>query len=72
MTALAEFISAETPRGNTGPIMFPTCPVCVDTMIAAESSVFDSSDHVVSYLWACETCGYGFVTRHRLQRFNCR
>ncbi|MGM4891519.1 hypothetical protein [Tardiphaga sp. 839_C3_N1_4] len=30
-------------------------------MIAAEASAF-LTDDVVSYLWTCDTCGYGFVT----------
>jgi hypothetical protein len=32
-------------------------------MVAAEASAF-LSDDIVSYLWTCDTCGYGFVTRH--------
>jgi hypothetical protein len=38
-------------------------------MVAAEASAY--SDNFVSYLWSCETCGYGFVTKHSLQRFAC-
>ncbi|HWW48963.1 MAG TPA: hypothetical protein VNZ94_14085 [Xanthobacteraceae bacterium] len=64
MTAFAaiqtDHTSAAAPRGSD----LPTCPVCADTMVAAEASAFDSSDNLVSYLWVCETCGYGFVTRH--------
>jgi len=26
---------------------------------------------VISYLWTCDTCGYGFVTKHALKRFAC-
>jgi hypothetical protein len=26
------------------------------------------ADNVVSYLWTCDTCGYGFVTKHSLKR----
>jgi len=43
-----------------------TCPVCADSMIAAESSAF-LTDNVVSYLWTCDTCGYGFVTNHTVK-----
>jgi C4-type Zn-finger protein len=48
----------------------PTCPVCADTMIAAESSAF-LADNVVSYLWTCDTCGYGFVTNHTMKKITC-
>jgi hypothetical protein len=44
----------------------PVCLVCADTMVAAEASAFVSDD-VISHLWSCETCGYGFVTRHSLK-----
>ena len=37
-------------------------------MVAAEASAF-ITDNVISYLWTCDTCGYGFVTKHALQRF---
>ena len=47
-----------------------TCAVCADTMIAAEASAF-LTDGVVSYLWTCETCGYGFVTKHAFKQIVC-
>ena len=40
----------------------PCCPVCADTMIAAEASAL-LPDELVSHLWTCDTCGYGFVTQ---------
>lgn len=49
------------PRGATRMV----CAICADTMVAAEASAF--SDNVVSYLWTCDTCGHGFVTRHTLK-----
>ena len=54
------------PRGSD----LPTCPVCADTMVAAEASAY-LNDHVISYLWTCDTCGYGFVTKHSVKRFAC-
>jgi hypothetical protein len=39
-------------------------------MIAAEASAF-LSDDVVSYLWTCDTCGYGFVTEHTFRAIAC-
>ena len=51
------------PRGSD----LPTCPVCVDTMVAAEASAY-FTDNVISYLWTCDTCGYGFVTKHAVKR----
>jgi hypothetical protein len=47
----------------------PSCPICADSMIAAEASAF-TGEGGVSYLWSCETCGYGFVTNHKT-RFVC-
>src|SRR5206468_12301297 len=63
MPSLAEVRSTiaikSDPRGSD----LPTCPVCADSMIAAEASAFVDTN-VISYLWTCDTCGYGFVTRH--------
>ncbi len=67
MPAHAEILPAGT-RPDTTRVAFPTCPVCADTMIAAEASVFHANDEFVSHLWACQTCGYGFVTRHAMAR----
>jgi hypothetical protein len=54
------------PRGRD----LPACPVCADSMIAAEASAY-LHDSVISYLWTCDTCGYGFVTKHWVKRFAC-
>jgi hypothetical protein len=54
------------PRGSD----LPTCAVCADSMVAAEASAY-LSDNIISYLWTCDTCGYGFVTKHALKRFAC-
>lgn len=70
MPALAEIRSTDLPRATGRSSDLPTCPVCADSMIAAEASAF-LSDDVVSYLWCCDTCGYGFVTQHSLQRIVC-
>ena len=71
MPALAEYPSTgafkSDPRGSD----LPTCPVCADSMIAAEASAFVDTN-VISNLWTCDTCGYGFVTRHAVnKRFSC-
>ena len=58
--------SHPVPRGSE----LPTCTVCADTMIAAEASAFVTDD-VVSYLWTCDTCGYGFVTKHAVKKIVC-
>lgn len=67
MSAVAEVLSSDlhhpAPRGSD----LPACAVCADTMVAAEASAF-LSDGVVSYLWTCETCGYGFVTKHTVTK----
>jgi len=40
-------------------------------MVAAEASAY-VSDHMISYLWTCDNCGYGFVTKHAVkQRIVC-
>ena len=36
-------------------------------MIAAEASALNT-DNVVSYLWSCDVCGYGFVTDYAVGR----
>lgn len=70
MSAVAEVLSSDlhhsAPRGSE----LPSCAVCADTMVAAEASAF-LSDEVISYLWTCETCGYGFVTKHAVRRIVC-
>ena len=65
MTSMPSSSSRNAPRERD----LPTCAVCSDSMIAAEASAF-ISDEIVSYLWTCETCGYGFVTKHAF-RFKC-
>jgi hypothetical protein len=68
MSAIAEVLStvSHIPRGSD----LPTCPVCADSMVAAEASAY-LADNIVSYLWTCDTCGYGFVTKHSLKRWVC-
>ncbi|WP_458760962.1 hypothetical protein ACSVBT_09335 [Afipia sp. TerB] len=72
MPAFAEIQSTapRTPflasRGSERPI----CSICADSMVAAEASAF-VSDEVVSYLWTCDTCGYGFVTKHAVKTMKC-
>jgi C4-type Zn-finger protein len=70
MPAIAEVPSTSVPHSAPRGSDLPACPVCADSMVAAEASAF-LSDNVVSYLWTCDTCGYGFVTKHSLNRFVC-
>jgi C4-type Zn-finger protein len=70
MSAVAEIMSTDTRRPDPRGCDMPTCPVCADSMVAAEASAY-VSDNLISYLWTCDTCGYGFVTKHALQRFVC-
>ena len=70
MPAIAEIPSTVMPRSAPRGSDLPTCPVCADSMIAAEASAY-LSDSIVSNLWTCDTCGYGFVTKHSLKRFAC-
>ena len=41
-----------------------------ERMVAAEASAY-LNDNVISYLWTCDTCGYGFVTKHSVKKFAC-
>ena len=70
MPGIAELLSPAAYRPDPRGCDLPTCPVCADTMVAAEASAY-LNDHVISYLWTCDTCGYGFVTKHALKRFVC-
>jgi len=63
MPALAEILSTAPSRFPLRTSSRPVCTICLDSMVAAEASAF-LSENVVSYLWTCETCGYGFVTKH--------
>ena len=70
MPALAEVLSTLAPKPDPRGCDLPTCPVCADSMVAAEASAY-LSDNVISYLWTCDTCGYGFVTKHAIRRIAC-
>lgn len=70
MPAIAEFLSTKAPRPAPRGSNLPDCPVCAESMVAAEASAF-LTEAIVSYLWTCDTCGYGFVTKHSLQRLAC-
>jgi hypothetical protein len=70
MTAIAEILSTAAPKPDPRGNDLPTCPVCADSMVAAEASAY-VSDNLITYLWTCDTCGYGFVTKHTLKRFAC-
>jgi transcription elongation factor Elf1 len=71
MAAVAEVLKHSVPR-RPAPRerSLPTCPVCADSMVAAEASMV-LAENSISYLWNCDTCGYGFVTKHQIQRFVC-
>ena len=70
MPAIAEILSTVAMKPDPRGCDLPTCPVCADSMVAAEASAY-LNDHVISYLWTCDTCGYGFVTKHSVKRFAC-
>jgi hypothetical protein len=70
MPALADALSTGVPHAAPRGSDLPVCLVCADSMVAAEASAF-LSDNVVSYLWTCDTCGYGFVTKHSVGRPVC-
>jgi len=64
----ADFKSTMSRHSDPRGCQLPTCPVCADSMVAAEASAF-VADNIISYLWTCDTCGYGFVTKHALRRY---
>jgi C4-type Zn-finger protein len=70
MSAVAEARSTIVPHTDPRVCDLPTCPVCADSMVAAEASAY-VTENVISYLWTCDTCGYGFVTKHALRQFAC-
>lgn len=70
MPAIAAVLSTSPTRSAPRGSNLPTCLVCADSMVAAEASAF-LADDVVSYLWTCDTCGYGFVTQHAFPRIAC-
>ena len=63
MPALAETLSTEPSRLPPRTVERPICAICSDSMVAAEASAFLPEDKI-SYLWTCDNCGYGFVTKH--------
>jgi hypothetical protein len=70
MSAVAEVLSTKTAKRDPRCSEMPTCPVCADSMVAAEASAY-LADDLISYLWTCDTCGYGFVTKHPVKRIVC-
>jgi hypothetical protein len=70
MPAIADALPTGVPHAAPRGSDLPVCLVCADSMVAAEASAF-LSDNVVSYLWTCDTCGYGFVTKHSVNRLVC-
>jgi hypothetical protein len=70
MPAAAEVLSKVAPKPDPRGSDLPTCAVCADSMVAAEASAY-LHDDVISYLWTCDTCGYGFVTKHTVKRLVC-
>lgn len=63
MSAIAEILSTNSSLTSLRPSDKPICVICSDTLVAAEASVL-LADNEVSYLWTCDTCGCGFVTKH--------
>ena len=70
MTALAAILSTKPSRLPPRSAERPVCSICSDSMVAAEASAF-LSDEVISYLWTCDNCGYGFVTKHSTKPLIC-
>ena len=67
MSAATDVLPRSVPRPAQRGSDRPTCPVCADSMIAAEASAFVAEESI-SYLWSCDTCGYGFVTKYEIHK----
>lgn len=70
MPALAEFLSTKPSLSPPRTADRPVCTICADSMVAAEASAL-LSNGVISYLWTCDNCGYGFVTKHSTRTIVC-
>ena len=70
MPALTETLSTKPARVSPRTGDRPICKICSDSMVAAEASAFLPED-MISYLWTCDNCGYGFVTKHSTKTIVC-
>ena len=70
MSAVAEVLPTLSYSTNPRGCDLPTCPVLRGFHGGCRASAY-LADNVVSYLWTCDTCGYGFVTKHALKRLAC-
>jgi C4-type Zn-finger protein len=70
MPAVAAVLPTGVPDRDPRGRELPTCPVCADSMVAAEASAYLAANFI-SYLWTCDTCGYGFVTKHSVKPYTC-
>ena len=70
MPAVAEVLSTVASKPDPRGCDLPTCPVCADPWWPRKLPPI-CHDNVISYLWTCDTCGYGFVTKHSVKRFAC-
>jgi hypothetical protein len=52
MSVAELLLSSDTPRPAPRASDMPDCPICADSLVAAEGSA----------------CGYGFVTRHAIKK----
>ncbi|MBR0777250.1 hypothetical protein JQ625_20620 [Bradyrhizobium diazoefficiens] len=65
-----ELLSTVAPHRDPRGSALRACPVCADAMFAAQAAY--ASDHGVSYLWICDICRPGLVTKLAVkQRFAC-
>ena len=70
MPAVAEVLSTVASNADPRGSDLPTCPF-VPTPWSPRRLPPILSDNVISYLWTCDTCGYGFVTKHSVKPFAC-
>ena len=70
MPAVAEVLSTVAPTPRSARLRSADLPG-LRRFHGGCGSVRLPDDNVISYLWTCDTCGYGFVTKHSLKRFAC-
>ena len=71
MAAVAEVMSTVASQPDPRGCDIPDLPGVCGLNGGGGSVCLSQRSRQLSYLWTCETCGYGFVTRHAMKKFAC-